>query len=135
MTIKEKIDAYVLAQGNQVGAGAEFASLLKEIVDSIPGGGGAEPLYIKAERELDGDQADVYYHCTATYDELKAAALAKRPICMEFKLIDNYTMGATVTGVIWLTGYNDYDRLLAFRTQNANMDIDYTTQLTPFPEG
>jgi hypothetical protein len=36
MTIKEKIDAYVLAQGNQVGAGAELASLLKEIVDSIP---------------------------------------------------------------------------------------------------
>lgn len=46
MTIKEKIDAYVLAQGNQVGAGAEFASLLKEIVDSIPGGG-SEPLILE----------------------------------------------------------------------------------------
>lgn len=95
--------------------------------------GGVSPLYIKAERELDGDEADVYYHCTATYDELIAAALAKRPICMEFKLIDNYTLGATVTGVIWLAGYNDYDRLLAFRTQSANMDIDFATQLTPFP--
>lgn len=97
--------------------------------------GGVSPLYIKAERELDGDETAIYTHCTATYEELKAAALAKRPICMEFKLIDKYTIGATVTGVIWLQGYNSYTRLLAFSTQNANMDIDEDTELTPFPEG
>lgn len=51
MTIKEKIDAYVLAQGNQVGAGAELASLLKEIVDSIPGGGGSEPLIVEGKND------------------------------------------------------------------------------------
>lgn len=31
MTIKERIEAFVLNQGNQVGAGAELAAILKEI--------------------------------------------------------------------------------------------------------
>ena len=34
MTLEEKIDAFVLAQGNQVGSGAELASILKEIASS-----------------------------------------------------------------------------------------------------
>lgn len=34
MTLEEKIDAFVLAQGNQVGAGAELAGILKEIAAS-----------------------------------------------------------------------------------------------------
>lgn len=37
MTIKERIEAFVLNQGNQVGAGAELAAILNDIVDSIPG--------------------------------------------------------------------------------------------------
>lgn len=36
MTIKERIKAFVLEQGNQVGAGAELAAILNDIVDSIP---------------------------------------------------------------------------------------------------
>lgn len=38
MTLEEKIDAFVLAQGNQVGAGAELAGILKELA----GGDGAK---------------------------------------------------------------------------------------------
>lgn len=37
MTIKERIKAFVLEQGNQVGAGAELAAILNDIVDAIPG--------------------------------------------------------------------------------------------------
>lgn len=37
MTIKQRIDAFVLNQGNQVGAGAELAAILKDIIDAIPG--------------------------------------------------------------------------------------------------
>lgn len=37
MTLKERIAAFVLNQGNQVGAGAELAAILNDIVDSIPG--------------------------------------------------------------------------------------------------
>ena len=37
MTIKERITEFVLKQGNQVGAGAELAAILNDIVDSIPG--------------------------------------------------------------------------------------------------
>ena len=37
MTIKERIEAFVKQQGNQVGAGAELAAILNDIVDSIPG--------------------------------------------------------------------------------------------------
>lgn len=37
MTIKEKIEAYVKAQGNQVGSGAELGEILDEMVDSMPG--------------------------------------------------------------------------------------------------
>lgn len=37
MTINEKIDKYVLAQGNQVGSGAELAEILKEMVEEMPG--------------------------------------------------------------------------------------------------
>lgn len=36
MTIFEKIDAFVASQGNQVGAGAEFAELLKDIASGKP---------------------------------------------------------------------------------------------------
>lgn len=35
MTLEEKIDAFVLAQGNQVGAGAELAGILKEIAGGM----------------------------------------------------------------------------------------------------
>lgn len=37
MGINEKIDEYVLAQGNQVGSGAELAEILKEMVEEMPG--------------------------------------------------------------------------------------------------
>lgn len=37
MTLKERIEAFVKQQGNQVGAGAELAAILNDIVDSIPG--------------------------------------------------------------------------------------------------
>lgn len=37
MEINEKIDKYVLAQGNQVGSGAELAGILKEMVEEMPG--------------------------------------------------------------------------------------------------
>lgn len=36
MTLKERIDAFVLNQGNQVGAGAELAAILNDILDAIP---------------------------------------------------------------------------------------------------
>lgn len=39
MTLEEKIDAFVLAQGNQVGAGAELAGILKEIAAVSTQGG------------------------------------------------------------------------------------------------
>lgn len=37
MTINEKIDKFVLAQGNQVGSGAELAGILKQMVEEMPG--------------------------------------------------------------------------------------------------
>lgn len=37
MTLEEKIDTFVLAQGNQVGSGAELAGILKQMVEEMPG--------------------------------------------------------------------------------------------------
>jgi hypothetical protein len=36
MTLKERIEAFVKQQGNQVGAGAELAAILNDILDAIP---------------------------------------------------------------------------------------------------
>lgn len=36
LTIKERIEAFVKQQGNQVGAGAELAAILNDILDAIP---------------------------------------------------------------------------------------------------
>lgn len=49
MTLEEKIDAFVLAQGNQVGAGGELAAILKDIVDAIP-----EPLVVVGTLNKEG---------------------------------------------------------------------------------
>lgn len=78
MTIKEKIDAYVLAQGNQVGAGAELAGILKEIA----GAGAPAPLILEGTITEVEDEENTFRPASGfpSDAEIRAAFNTNRPV-------------------------------------------------------
>lgn len=78
MTLEEKIDAFVLAQGNQVGAGAELAGILKEIA----GAGAPAPLILEGTVTEVEDEENSFGPASGfpSNAEIRAAFNTNRPV-------------------------------------------------------
>lgn len=84
MTLEEKIDAFVLAQGNQVGAGAELAGILKELA----GAGAPAPLILEGTVTEVEDDENSFAPASGfpTNDEIRAAFNSNRPVFQKVKM-------------------------------------------------
>lgn len=102
--IKALVAAKIAGQGSQVDVGGGLPTILNEIIDLIPEGGGFEPLVIEG-RVVDGD---IMIDDPDSYDEAVEKFRQGFPVVVRFVAADTITYEAIIAydNYLYTKNYN-----------------------------
>lgn len=83
--IKDLVAAKIAGQGTMVDAGGGLPTILNEIIDLLPEGGGNEPIIVEGEISSSGQYSGVriFTPTSADFDEVSAAFNSGTPVYLK----------------------------------------------------